>query len=357
MKRIQVITSLGIILSLIAILAGPLLQNALAAALDYKLDTMSSLKVSTASNHEIIFRTPTGVDASTDTITITFPSGWTMGTVAFGDMDLDVSAASQSSCSVSTTFGTSKTLAATAAAATWGAAVAGQVVTLTAPTDAAAGEIGVNACVRIRIGTNASGGTNKITNSATTGVHLIAIAGTFGDSGNIAVTLLTDNQVAVSGTVTESITFSLGATSVPLGTLSVSAVTSGSHTFTLATNGTSGAVLTVSGSTLTSGANTITAMSTAAASSVGSSQFGINLKLNTTPAVGAECSGTAPIAAAATGYSTANSFKFVTGDTIASAANAINTTTCTISYIANIAGTTAAGSYTTTLTYIATATF
>jgi hypothetical protein len=73
--------------------------------------------------------------------------------------------------------------------------------------------------------------------------------------------------------------------------------------------------------------------------------------------VGAECSGTAPIAAAATGYSTVNSYKFVTGDTVINSAGGVNSTTCTLSYIANILGSTEAGSYTTTLTYNATANF
>ena len=98
-------------------------------------------------------------------------------------------------------------------------------------------------------------------------------------------------------------------------------------------------------------------MSTAAASSIGTEQFGINSKSNTTPTVGAACTGTAPIAAAATGYAVADNFKFLTGDTIINSAAGINSTTCTISYITNIAGATEAGSYTTTLTYTATATF
>ena len=154
-----------------------------------------------------------------------------------------------------------------------------------------------------------------------------------------------------------TLTFSLGANSVNLGTLSSGAASTGSHTLTVGTNAANGVVVTYSGSTLTSGANTITAMSTAAASSVGTEQFGINSKLNTTPAVGAECSGTAPIAAAATGYSTVDNFKFVTGETIVSSSGSINDTTCTISYIANISAPTEAGTYTTTLTYIATGTF
>ena len=155
----------------------------------------------------------------------------------------------------------------------------------------------------------------------------------------------------------QSLTFSLSANSLALGTLSATAVTSGSHTLTVGTNAADGVVVTYSGTTLTSGANTITAMSTAAASSVGTEQFGINTKDNATPNVGLECSGTPPIAAAATGYATVDNFKFVSGETVISSSGSINDTTCTISYIANISAATEAGTYTSTLTYIATGTF
>ncbi len=144
-----------------------------------------------------------------------------------------------------------------------------------------------------------------------------------------------------------------------LGTLSTTAVTSGAHTVTLATNAASGMAVTYAGATLTSGAHTIAAMTTTAPSAPGTEQFGINLVANTAPIVGAVCSGTAPIAAAMAGYNTINNFRFVTtGErTIVSSAGAINSTTCTISYIANISGVTEAATYTTTLTYTATATF
>ena len=99
----------------------------------------------------------------------------------------------------------------------------------------------------------------------------------------------------------ESLTFSLGANSLGLGTLSATAVRTGSHTISLATNASHGMVVTFSGTTLTSGAHMITAMSTTAASSVGIEQFGMNAMANTTPSVGAACSGIAPIASAATG--------------------------------------------------------
>ncbi|MFY9461706.1 MAG: hypothetical protein WAP51_00695 [Candidatus Sungiibacteriota bacterium] len=344
MKKIQTITSLGVLLALLAILIGPPLQVAYAAALTAKTDTMSSLKISTLANHDIQFTSPTGV-ASGATIIITFPADFSIAaTMDFTDMDVLDDAVNV-------------TLAAAPSGATWGAVrTSATVITLTNGTTVVAG----GSVIRIKIGTNAtnqSTGVRQITNPTTTGAKTIAISGTFGDTGNIVVTILTDDQVAVSGTVAESMTFTLGATSVALGTLSSSAVTSGSHTVTLATNAPSGLTLSYTGTTLTSGANTITAMSTAAASSVGTEQFGINSKLNTAPAVGAECSGSAPIAAAATGYATVNSYKFVTGETIISSAAGINSTSCTLSYIANIAGATEAGSYTTTLTYNATANF
>lgn len=347
MKKIQTITSLGVLLALLAILIGPPLQVAQAAALTAKSDAMSSLKISTLSSHTIKFTTPTGAADSTDTIIITFPADFDFTSKVIGSVTFTHGATTGSE--------NTETLAATPSATAWGAVFSGtanRIFTLTAPTDGV-GAAAVAASDKIIITYTSANSTNPTTSGSKT----ISISGTFGDTGDIIVSILTDDQVAVSGTVAESMTFTLGATSVALGALSSSAVTSGSHTVTLATNAASGLTLSYSGTTLTSGGNTITAMSTAAASSVGTEQFGINAKDNATPNVGAECSGTAPIAAAATGYSTADSFKFVSGETVISSAGGINSSSCTISYIANILGSTEAGSYTTTLTYNATANF
>ena len=152
------------------------------------------------------------------------------------------------------------------------------------------------------------------------------------------------------------VTFSVSASSVDFGTLSASAASTASHTMTIDTNSSGGFTITVSGSTLTSGGNTITEIgSTAAASAVGSEQFGVNLVANTSPSVGAAPSGTAPIGSAPSPYGTANSFAYSTGSTVATASQDINETTYTVSYIANIASGTESGTYTTTLTYSATA--
>lgn len=155
----------------------------------------------------------------------------------------------------------------------------------------------------------------------------------------------------------QSLTFSLGSGSINMGTLSTGAPSSGSHTITVGTNASGGIAVTYFGNTLASGAKTISPCTSNCSSIPGSQQFGINAVANTTPSVGAACSGSAPIASAATNYSTANSFRFVSGDTIVSSPGTINSTTCTISYMTNITSVTAAGNYGTTLAYVITATF
>ncbi len=203
----------------------------------------------------------------------------------------------------------------------------------------------------VDVGSGASGGQTLEIEISNPSTEVTVSAGTVTPATAVAIAGGTTLSAA------QTLTFSLDANSVNFGTLSTGAVSIGSHTFIVGTNATSGVAVTFSGATLTSGANTITAMATAAPSSVGTEQFGINAKDNVTPNVGAECSGTPPIAAAATGYNTVDNFKFVSGETIVSSNGSINNTTCTISYIANISASTEAGSYTTTLTYIATGTF
>jgi hypothetical protein len=120
---------------------------------------------------------------------------------------------------------------------------------------------------------------------------------------------------------------------------------------------------------MTSGATTIPALSSPTVPAVGNSQFGMNLVANTTavstPAVGtaiaAAANGTTLRGQALTGYDTPDTFKFLTGDSVANSANGgagpTNSQIYTASYIVNVAGGQLAGTYTTTLTYICTSTF
>ncbi len=174
------------------------------------------------------------------------------------------------------------------------------------------------------------------------------------DTGTVAAS--TAGQITVTASVDETLTFTLSSATAALGTLTTSTTGSATSTMSAATNANSGYAITVNGTTLTSGANTITALASQTASSQGSSQFGINLKSNATPSIGSEVSGSGS-GTATSNYGTADQFRFVTGDTVASASGPTNSNTYTVSYIANISGSTKPGSYSTALTYIATATF
>lgn len=221
---------------------------------------------------------------------------------------------------------------------------------------------------------------NNITNPSsppgTFYVRITTYSGTDGstgpdDTGTVAAS--TANQITLTGSVEETLTFCVGITvatncSSTTGTdvtfsassiFSPTATRSGTSQFSAATNAQGGYIVTVNGSTLTSGANTISALSSPTASTTGTEQFGMNLKDNASPDVGAEVvqlSGDSD-AVAQTGYNTADQYKFVTGDTVAGGANSSDFSKFTASYIVNISGVTEAGTYTTTLTYICTATF
>lgn len=210
--------------------------------------------------------------------------------------------------------------------------------------------------------------------------------GTVIDTGTVAAA--TTYQIILTGTMPESLVFCAGAVVLTTGgqpdcsTATNSAVTfnqlfsptdtaTATSQMAASTNAGSGYVITVNGTTLTStvGGNTIAAMGTAGVGVRGTGQFGMNLKLNTlttsTPVVGAEVSAAADgvnlKGEAATGYNTVDTFKYASGNTVADSANggagATNAQIYTVSYIVNVAGNQPSGTYTTTLTYICTATY
>lgn len=212
--------------------------------------------------------------------------------------------------------------------------------------------------------------------NAYTGANL---GGSLIDTGTVAAS--TAEPIVLTGTMPESLIFCTGATV----TLNCASSTAGAITFNqlfspvdtatatsqmaASTNAGAGYSITVNGTTLTSGANTIQAMNAAAVGVRGTGQFGLNLKLNTTltstVAVGAEVTpvsdGVNLKGQAATGYATVDNFKFTSGDVVANSANGgagpTNSQVYTVSYMVNVAGNQASGTYTTTLTYICTATF
>jgi hypothetical protein len=321
-----------------------------AASLTGLSDTMSSAKKDTLSSHVIRFTTPTGAGDVADTIIITFPADFDFSTKSIGTVTFQHGA--------TTGLETTETLAASASATEWGAAFSGtenRILTLSHPTNASNGDVAAADKVVITY-TSANA-----TNPSSANTYSIAITGTFGDTGSITVPILDDDQVAVSATVAQSLTFSISDNSIGFGTLSAAGAryatgdTAGdnsetqAHTLIAGTNASSGYTITVQGATLTSGLNTIDAIGGSnTASSVGSEQFGIRLT-----ASGGDGDVSAPYADAGFAYAADGS----TSDEVAASTVASADTTYSVRYLANIASETEAGSYTATLNYSGTANF
>lgn len=198
----SVVTTLGIFL--VATLV------ALASILTSATIQLSTHEASTAADHTVQFVTSSGVDTSTDTIILGYESGFDLTAIGFEDIDLAVD--DDASCDGTWT---DKTLAATAAAGVWGASVSGQTLTLTAPTDAGAGEIASNRCVQIQIGTNADAGSNQITNPGSTGSYEIDVYGTFGDHTIYAIGINGTSSIPVTAVVPSSGSGGGGGTTPP----------------------------------------------------------------------------------------------------------------------------------------------
>lgn len=105
----------------------------------------------------------------------------------------------------------------------------------------------------------------------------------------------------------------------------------------------------------------LSALSTPSPSSPGTEQFGINLVDNSSPDVGANLQqipdGSFSSGEVATGYDTANSFKYAKGDTIALSNESTSITQYTISYIFNISDITPSGEYVFAHNLVATGTY
>jgi hypothetical protein len=197
-------------------------------------------------------------------------------------------------------------------------------------------------------------------NPSSASTYVISIAGAFGDSGDISVSILNDDQVSIAATVAQSITFSISDNTASFGTLTSGSARYASgtgngdtseveaHNIIVGTNAANGYTLTASGTTLTSGANTIDAIgSSNTASSPGTEQFGLRMTSS-----GGNGAVFAPYAAAGFAFDTA-AFPDVVASSTVSSAN----TTYSARYLANITSNTEAGSYSAVITYAATANY
>jgi hypothetical protein len=359
MSKQLLLTYVVSVVLVVGIIFSSKIERVFAAALNTLSDTATSLKVSTLSDHTIQFVTPSGIDAG-ETFSITFPAQYTMGSFSVSNVDFGTS--TSATCSG---FG-QEPLAASASGPTWGVDQTGSVITFTSGT----ASIPANRCIQIKIGSNASfGGTGatQITNPASQNYYTISIDGSFGDTGLITTNIINDDTVALSGTVSQSLTFSISTSTIYFGTLSAGAPKYASstnslgdtletiaHTLAVSTNAASGFTLTVTGQTLTSlqnPSNTITAVGASAASSTpGTEQFG----LRATESGGVGTAVSYPYASPTSyGYDATAT----TSSILATGSGSTPVSTFSVRYITNINAITEAGTYAANLTYVATANF
>lgn len=342
-------TSTLLIVALLTILVGPGLAQA-AQVTSFSV-LLSREKASTAANQTITFTVPAAI-SSGETLILTYDNSTSIdASLTFTDIDL-------------ADDGTDVTLAAAPSGATWGVVrTSSTVITFTNGTTAVA----ASSVVTIEIGTHAtnqSTGVFQITNGSA-GSTTLVLSGTMGApdmTGTAAMSIIADDQVVITATVAPTITFTVGDNTTEFGTLSSSAArwadnSAGSATdvaafdLTVATNATGGYIVSYNGATLTSPQSdtiTVASLTDDADGVQGSESFGQSIATN----------GDATITS---GYAYAGTpdWKWVasTTTTIISETGPTATETFSMHYLANIAATTEAGDYTTTVTYIATGTF
>ncbi len=352
--RIKYLSAFLVIFLIVSILL-PAGQVSAATYLTSVSVALNTVNPATAAIQTISFTTSAsggGVPLSSN-FAITFPSSpntWNISSIVVGDITLSVGGTSTGYGLVDGTSG---------AASQWKEHVSGQVMTFYAPTSGTP-VIGQNTAVVITI-------SSAHFNNPAAGTYVISIASGASDTGSATV-IIASNVVNVSGTVVQNLTFSLTGTSV---TLSPNPITTGgistaTSTFSLATNAPAGATVAETGASLTNlntGGHTLTACSSGCGTAnstmpaAGTEAFGINLAANPS-SFGAAPSCTGTCGTASTHYASPDLFWFnASGETITNVTAPINTTTYTISYLANISTVTPAGNYSTALTLTATATF
>jgi hypothetical protein len=213
-----------------------------------------------------------------------------------------------------------------------------------------------------------------ITNPAANNTYFLRVyaypstdgTGSYATAGGLAFS--TTNAVTVNATVPPYLTFCTG-TSIPIfdcasangdyidfGELSSTHASSATAQLMTTTNAAGGYSIRVTGTTLTSGNNVIDPLDTANTSHTGTAQFGLNLRNNSAPFVGAEPDGLG-VGAVTAGYNNPDHYKFTSGDLVATAPQPDLFRRYTVSYIVNVPKAQPAGVYVTTLTYICLANF
>jgi len=142
---------------------------------------------------------------------------------------------------------------------------------------------------------------------------------------------------------------------IEFGILHSSNTSFGTSQFMVGTNAPNGYNVTINGPTMTSGSDFINNLSSPTNSFTGLPQFGLNLRANLVPTVGADVTGGSGFVTA--NYNNPDRYTYIDGDIVASSTGRSENTLYTVSYIVNIKPTQPAGVYNTTITYVCTAGF
>ncbi len=169
-------------------------------------DTLTRLEVSQASDHTIEFGSVNGLTNSGDTIEIQFdPAGqnWDLSSIGIADIDLEDD-------------GVDKTLAAAPGADTWGVSIdtGTDTITFTAPTSGT-DYISASSILVVKVGTNADGGSNQITNPSSVGEYEVSMKNTYSagsggtETGEVSVPIVDDDTVNITGYIDTVMSFDI----------------------------------------------------------------------------------------------------------------------------------------------------
>lgn len=221
---------------------------------------------------------------------------------------------------------------------------------------------------------NATAIFGNITNPSSAGSYYLRVltyptqdgSGSYTDNGGMAIAITSPINVQVQ--VPPYLYFCTGNTIsgidcttasgdfIELGQLLTTRTSSGQSQMVVATNAKNGYSIAATGSTLTSGNNTIPPLSADSPPQVGISQFGINLRANTSPSVGADPSGSGG-GLPTVNYDQPNLYHYVNGDIVATNGSVEAGRKYTVSYITDISKSQPAGVYASTFTYVAMSNF
>jgi len=178
--------------------------------------------------------------------------------------------------------------------------------------------------------------------------HFQSTGSSVGDTG-IGNSASTNFQFNAGSQTTSdpSLAFAVNNSNASFGTFSAGSTATTTSSFQVSNYTSYGYVVQILGHPPTNGGHTLAAMGSTGPSQAGVEQFGINLVANTSPAsFGANPDhGQFGFGSPTANYGTANSYRYVSGESIAAAPKSSGLTTYTISFIVNVTSLTPGGQY------------